>query len=126
MSDSATIAAFIRTAIACGEAHGTDALTPVQKTVFLIAEAEIHADMGGDLLCRYRREQFVQFADAFAAIGATDIAARFLACAADRKNPAQDSALYNIISARLNYSHEHIAAYVATQLYTEDNTKKPE
>ena len=102
---------FIADAIARGQRDGITSLTPNQRMVFLISEAEIDCDMNGidTFLNRYRTEWLPETAAAFAAVGATEIAAGFRAITAQAQEdePVLDR-LNSLITSRTGYDYESI------------------
>lgn len=109
--------AIINEAIDLGERDGLAALGPVHGIVYMISEAEVCCDMDGidSLLDRYGVESMVSFAQAFLAVGATEIAhvlTNITSC-----NPVTCEALLaranSLITSRAGYSYESIRAFVA-------------
>ena len=106
----------IREAVALGEQHGLVSLAGIQKLVFAISEAEIYCDMDGidGLIHRYGAPAMRTFAEAFEAIGATEIASALLALTKDGPIPEALLARVNVlITGRRGYAHEDLQALVS-------------
>ena len=74
----------IAEAVEAGQLNGVESLKGWQRTVFLIAEAELLCDMGADFADEYAAEFLTDgFAAAFRNIGAAKIADLFVDLAAD-------------------------------------------
>ncbi len=115
---------IINEAIARGESGGLMALTPVEQIVFAVAEAEAYCDMEGvdSLLEKYGRDRPALFANAFSAIGATAIAAAFLALV-DAPSSAQEellARLNELITTRHEYTYDSIRACVEQRMARND------
>jgi hypothetical protein len=115
--------AFIEGAIQAGGQHGVASLTPDQRLVYLIAEAECLSDMEGveAFLDRYAplwlREAAAAFEAAFEAVGATEIAAELQAMATAK--PAQysrEDRLNELLTGRVGYDFEAIRRVVAERI----------
>ena len=108
--------AFIAQAIAQGAERGIVALDPVARTVYAVSEAEGYCDMEGidGLFDRYGYEAASVFAEAFASIGATEIAVAFTSVAKASPPPSDRSLshLNDLIRDRRGYAYENITAYV--------------
>ena len=108
--------AFIDAAIAAGERDGVAALDPVQRLVYLIAEAECLADMEGidAFLGRYAPEWLHAAAAAFEAVGAAEISAELRSLPPDAAvgDPRLDR-LNELVVARAGYGFESLRAVVA-------------
>jgi hypothetical protein len=106
---------FITTAIARGAKEGFRALSEKQRVIFLVSEAEVLCAMEGidTLLDWIEREELCGVSDAFAAIGAGEIAT----CLAriEQALPARDDAelmhANRLITSCAGYSYETIQRY---------------
>jgi hypothetical protein len=111
--------AFITTAISLGERNGIAALDPDQRLVFLISEAEVDCDMNGidTFLHSYFPLWMAETADAFAAVGATEIATSLKAITSDtqHEDPALDRA-NELITERSGYDYEAIRKEIERRL----------
>ncbi len=91
-----------------------DGLNNWQRTVFLIAEAELLCDMGADFADDYAAEFLADgFAAAFRNIGAAKIADLFVDLAADMGNFENEQALAAAVSNRLGSDYSTVADYVS-------------
>ncbi|MDO4879403.1 MAG: hypothetical protein Q3966_08980 [Neisseria sp.] len=100
-------------ALEAGRLNGLDGLNNWQRTVFLIAEAELLCDMGADFADDYDAEFLTDgFAAAFRNIGAVEIAGLFVRFAADMGNVENEQALAAAVSDRSGYDYQTIADYV--------------
>ena len=91
-----------------------DGLNNWQRTVFLIAEAELLCDMGADFADDYAAEFLADgFAVAFRNIGAVEITDLFVDLAADMGNSENEQALAAAVSNRLGYDYRTVADYVS-------------
>jgi hypothetical protein len=110
---------FINVAIAAGQREGVAALDPVQRLIYLIAEAECLCDMEGidSFLDRYAPEWVSEAAAAFEAVGATEIAAELRTCPTDAPvgDPRLDL-LHELIVGRTGYSYDDIRRVVEIRL----------
>ena len=110
---------FIEEAIAAGNRDGVESLTPPQRLVFLISEAESDCDMNGidSFLDRRAPLWLTATAEAFDAIGATEIGAEFRIApiGAEVGDPRLDR-LNELIVARSGYDYDAIARAVAKRL----------
>lgn len=102
---------FINTAIDCGQRNGVASLDPIQRMVFLIAEAEADCDMNGidTFIKRYTPDWIAETAMAYEAVGATEIAAEFRTVPVDA--PVGDprmARLNELISSRIGYDYDAI------------------
>jgi hypothetical protein len=106
---------FIRSAIDRGALEGLESLGSLERTVFLISEAEVHCDKDGidALVHQYGCARMPAFAEAFLAVGATSIARRFAELAANCLDESLLSSLNELITSREGYSFESIKAHVA-------------
>jgi len=110
-SDSA-----IRDAVELGERHGLASLTGVQKLVFAISEAEVSCDKDGidGLIHRYGRPTMRTFAEAFEAVGATEIASALIGLTTNGPIPEALLARANtLITDRRGYAYENLQALVS-------------
>ena len=104
----------IAEAVEAGRLNGMDGLNNWQRTVFLIAEAELLCDMGADFADDYVVEFLADgFAAAFRNIGAVEIADLFVDLAADMGNSENEQALAAAVSNRLGYDYRTVADYVS-------------
>ena len=91
-----------------------DGLKNWQRTVFLIAEAELLCDMGADFADDYAAEFLADgFAVAFRNIGAVEITDLFVDLAADMGKFENEQALAAAVSNRLGYDYRTVADYVS-------------
>ncbi|MDQ0014215.1 CBS domain-containing protein [Variovorax boronicumulans] len=105
----------IRDALELGERHGLASLTGVQKLVFAISEAEVYCDKDGidGLIDRYGVPAMCTFAEAFEAVGATEIATALLALTKDGPIPEALLARANtLITDRRGYAYDNLEALV--------------
>lgn len=106
----------IREAVELGEQHGLASLTGVQKVVFAISEAEVYCDKDGidGLIHRYGAPAMRTFAEAFEAVGATEIASALFALAKDgsTSEPLLERANM-LIADRRGYAYENLQALVS-------------
>lgn len=109
-------AQFIEQAISQGETVGLDALDLKAKFVFAISEAEVTCDIDGidNLVYRYGKASIALFAQAFAAIGASEISIALgeVALADDPIPEHLLSAVNRLITERNGYTYESIEAFV--------------
>ena len=104
----------IAEAVEAGRLNGMDGLNNWQRTVFLIAEAELLCDMGADFADDYAAEFLADgFAVAFRNIGAVEITDLFVDLAADMGNSENEQALAAAVSNRLGYDYRTVADYVS-------------
>lgn len=84
------------------------ALEPNQRLVFLISEAEVLCDMEGidSFLDRYAAEWLGESADAFAAVGATEIAAGLRAIARTGADALVVGQTNTLIAQRVGYDYD--------------------
>ena len=110
---------FIEAAIDAGFRDGLEALDPDQRLVFLISQAEVLCDMEGidSFLDYYRPRWMPETAAAFAAIGATQIAAALGAITLDTPpdDPLLDRANEFIVN-RAGYDYEAIRRVIEGRL----------
>lgn len=110
---------FINGAIAAGERNGIGALDPLQRLVYLIAEAECLSDMSGidPFLERYGAEWLGEATAAFEVIGAIEIAAELRSVPANigAGDPRLDR-LNRLITTRAGYDYESIRRVVSERL----------
>ncbi|OAM26683.1 hypothetical protein A7P95_07920 [Eikenella longinqua] len=105
-------AAAIEAAINEGSQHGLDRLKLWQQTVFLVAEAELLADMGAEFCSQYPAQTF---AAAFRRIGAQHIAALFARLATHPHDAECEQQLAAALSNREGYGYQTLADYVLSQ-----------
>jgi hypothetical protein len=125
--------AFIERAIDAGSRDGVAAISADQRFVFLISEAEVLCDMEGidTFLNQYGRDWLPESADAFEAVGATEIAAGLRSIGADtpRDDPILDR-VNHLIGRRAGYDYEAIRREVESRLasttQTTDGYAEPE
>lgn len=101
----------IREAVELGERHGLASLAGVQKLVFAISEAEVYCDKDGidGLIHRYGVPAMRTFAEAFEAVGATEIATALRALTKDGPIPEAVLARVNtLITDRRGYNYENL------------------
>src|SRR5215210_5115055 len=86
---------FIDEAIKLGMQSGLDSLSPLQRKVFLISEAEVTCDMDGidSFIGGHESGILLEAAEAFSAVGASAIAAGLKDIA--QASPSADGALLN-------------------------------
>jgi hypothetical protein len=110
---------FITTAIRRGVGNGVAALDPDQRLVFLISEAEVDCDMNGipAFLDHYRPLWMAETADAFAAVGAIEIAKCLRAVTPDTQDedPLLDR-VNELITKRSGYDYEAIRREIVRRL----------
>jgi hypothetical protein len=107
----------IREAVELGERHGLASLAGVQKLVFAITEAEVYCDKDGieGLIHRYGAPAMRTFAEAFEAVGATEIATALRALTKDGPIPEALLARANtLITGRSGYAYEDLQALVSS------------
>ncbi|WP_295521721.1 hypothetical protein [uncultured Pseudacidovorax sp.] len=101
----------IQDAIERGERYGLESLTGVQRVVFAISEAEVYCDNNGidGLIHRYGVPGMRTFAEAFDAVGATDVASTLLALAKGAPPPeALLDRANRLIVDRRGYTYESL------------------
>ena len=100
----------IAEAVEAGQLNGVESLKGWQRTVFLIAEAELLCDMGADFADDYAAEFLADgFAAAFRNIGVAEIADLFV----DMGKFENEQALAAAVSNRLGYDYRTVADYVS-------------
>jgi hypothetical protein len=108
---------FISAAIECGAKEGVHALSGKERVVFLVSEAEVRCDMEGidTLVDRIERKELFGVSEAFAAIGASEIAACLGGI--EQALPVRDEHALargnDLVRTRAGYSYEAIARYVS-------------
>lgn len=105
----------IQLAVERGERYGLESLAGVQRLVFAISEAEVYCDKDGieGLIHRYGLPAMRTFAEAFEAVGATDIANALLSLAGGGSIFEGSLALANrLIADRHGYTYESLQALV--------------
>lgn len=110
---------FINAALSAGGRNGVEALDSNQRVVFLISEAEVYCAMEGidGFLNRYSPKWLAETADAFAAVGALEIADGLRAIGPD--TPTNDLLLdrvNDLINRRAGYDYEPIRQVVQSRL----------
>lgn len=108
--------ARIERAIRAGEAHGLASLGPVDTVIYAIAEAEVYCDKDGvdSLVDHYGVTRMSIFAQAYSAIGASEIA-QALRAIAMAPQPVPEALLaraHELIACRKGYSSESIEEFV--------------
>ena len=111
--------AFIAAAIRRGHGDGLPSLTPAERAVFLIAEAEADCDMEGidALFDRYGTADLLDCAGAFSAVGATAIGTalgKAVRRLPDRPEKLLDEA-DELIKAREGYDYESLREFAVRQ-----------
>jgi hypothetical protein len=107
---------FIDEAIKIGEQFGLKALSPLQRKVFLISEAEVCCDKDGidSFIDSYEPSILLEAAEAFSAVGASAIATGLKEIA--RSTPPINEGLPNrvneLICNRSGYNADSIARYI--------------
>jgi hypothetical protein len=122
---------FIKDAIDRGASVPLADLSPIERFVFLISEAEVYCDMEGidSLLDRYSAAELGEYARAFAEVGASAIAAGLAAVVSGL--PGCDEKMLDhvnrLITDREGYGYEGIRDAVARRLSSsyglKDSTK---
>jgi len=105
----------IHRAVELGERNGLDSLSGVQKLIFAISEAEVYCDKDGidGLIHRYGAPAMRTFAEAFAAVDATEIASALFALTKDGPIPeALLARADTLITGRRGYTYEDLQALV--------------
>ncbi|MBH5329423.1 hypothetical protein H9Q10_07060 [Eikenella sp. S3360] len=109
-------AAAIQAAIDEGAQHGLARLNLWQQTVFLVAEAELLADMGAEFCSQYPADTFADtFAAAFRRIGAQHIAGLFTRLATHPHDTECEQRLAAALSNREGYNYQTLTDYVVSQ-----------
>lgn len=109
---------IIELALARGTKEGLPSLSPVERQIWLISEAEVYCDMEGidSFLSRYPGPLQVEAATAFQNIGASEIGAALLAI--HSASPEMPDQLLNhandLICIRANYNYNSIVRFVNT------------
>jgi hypothetical protein len=109
---------FIDEAVKLGMRSGLAALSPLQRQVFLISEAEISCDMDGidSFVGSHEPAILLEASEAFSAVGASAIAAGLKEIA--QASPSADGGLLGrvnkLICNRSGYNAESIARYIAS------------
>jgi hypothetical protein len=111
---------FINAAIDKGQVSGLASLSPDERLVWLISEAEVCCDIDGidTLLDRYSSAELAECVSAFAEIGATDIAEALRAVVSilpEREETALSKA-DTLIKDRIGYDYEAIRAAIDRRL----------
>ena|SRR6266566_5630849 len=102
-----------------GANHGLDSLTPAERKVWLISEAEVLCDMEGidSFLDRYSGS-VLEAADAFAAAGAAQIAESLRAI--HTRLPARPDELLDranaLVTARTGYDYDSVLRLVSDEV----------
>jgi hypothetical protein len=110
---------FIEEAIAAGERNGVATLDFDQRLAFLIAEAEADCQANGidTFLWRYGQERLLETAEAFAAIGASEIAEVFRLLASGRTTDETLLAqVNNLITTCTGYDYQAIRRVIERRL----------
>ena len=111
---------FIGVAIDRGQSLGADALSALERTVFLISEVEVYCTKDGidSFIVRYDTAGLRQASEAFAMIGATEVAAALEALA--RAGPEFPEPLLeranNLVVDHVGWDYDTIHAAVSRQL----------
>ncbi len=109
---------IIEQALTLGAKNGLTALSPIQRQIWLIAEAEVHCDMDGidSFLSLYPSPLLIEAATVFQSVGAIDISAALLAI--HSASPEMPDQLLNnandLICSRSGYNYESIVRFVST------------
>jgi hypothetical protein len=107
---------FINDAIDCGQRNGLASLDADQRLVYLIAEAEADCDINGidTFLDRYAPDWIAEAADAFEAVGASEIARELRIAPVDAlfTGDARLTKLDDLISKRAGYGYDSIKRVV--------------
>jgi len=114
------VSAFIKQAIDRGVAEGPEALTGIERMVFLISEAEVLCDKDGidSFIATYGRTGISQLADAYAAVGATEISStlREIATSLPHADDVLLDRVTSLITARTAYDYDAIANAVVREV----------
>jgi hypothetical protein len=107
---------WIKAAIRCGELRGVGLLSPPERVVYLISEAEVYCDKDGidSLIHRYGADFMRHFSNAFLEVGASETSSALIAIA-DAAQPIQEDILERanrLITERRGYTYESIEAFV--------------
>ena len=116
-----TPAQFIDNAIGIGASAGLAALTPVQRMVFLISEAEVYCDKDGidSFLDRYGTSGIKELAVAFREVGALSITEALFGIVSHESAHEAFLARANVlITGRAGYDYNNIERMVASRLST--------
>jgi hypothetical protein len=107
---------FISIAMKCGEKQGLAALTGTAHTVFLISEVEVECDINGvdNVVDRIAQGDLSHVGDAFAAIGANEIADGFrqIEAALPHRDEVLMDRVNRMVTGRVGYGYETIKEYV--------------
>jgi len=110
----------IDNAVSAGDKDGIESLSKLQSMIYIIAETEIWCDMDGidTFIDKYGKDGPLKAADAYLAVGASEIATGLGAIAS--KLPNADEATLDktnsFITVRYNYNYESIKKYVETNI----------
>jgi hypothetical protein len=109
---------FITNAIDLGQKKGMTSLSPMQRIVWMVSEAEVYCDKDGidALIDHYGLSAMLEFAQAFHAVGASEIAqaiAQIPIRSGEHREVSFDLA-NRLIRSRHGYSYESIRAAVAS------------
>lgn len=109
---------LIEAAIDRGSRDGVAALGPAERIVYLVSEAEVYCDMEGieSFLEIYHPEWTAACADAFEAVGATEIAAGFRRLASGAEDDGVTERLNDLITSRSGYRYEAIRDAVVSRI----------
>lgn len=111
-----TTDAFISLSIERGVKEGVGALSEKERVVFLISEAEVSCDMEGidTLLDHIEEKKLFGVGEAFAAIGATEIARglKKIEAALPFRDEEALTHANDLITSRSGYSYDAIKHYV--------------
>ena len=107
---------IIDSALKRGASEGLSALSAVERKVWLISEAEVHCDMDGiDSFLDDYSSVLPEAADAFEAVGATEIAQslRSVHAVLPERPDAVLNHADNLITSRTGYDYDAIARFVS-------------
>lgn len=106
---------FIEDAITQGSENGVTSLNHIQRTIFLVSEAEVMCDMNGieTFLDHYEPEWIAETAMAFERVGAKEIASEFrrLMSHLQDRDTILDR-LNSLITRRVGYGYDSIVVAI--------------
>ena len=116
---------FIETAISKGEDGELKSLSPLERKVFLISEAEVSCDMGSGfehIFRRHGKEGAKECSEAFELIGATRISKAIDRIEYDHDGTPSESEdeACRLISEREDYDYDSILTWVESESHKQN------
>lgn len=106
---------FIEDAITQGSKDGVTSLNQLQRTIFLVSEAEVMCDMNGidTFLDRYEPDWIAETAMAFERVGANEIASEFRRLMSQvQERDKILGRLNSLITERVGYGYDSIVVAI--------------